>query len=124
MRETLGELITRRMRDLGIASKSELARLTGYSNAYIGDLINNTGKTKSGTYQPSPELVSKLAGVLKITEIEILATIGYSSDGALVLPEEIKVMDFDGFDKEDLKDIAEFIKFKRMQKGLNIEPKK
>jgi ribosome-binding protein aMBF1 (putative translation factor) len=78
MTETLGELIQRRMKDVGISSKSELARRIGKSEAYVGDLINDTGKTKSGSYKPSPEVVNKLSKTLEISEIEILNAIGYA----------------------------------------------
>lgn len=116
--EKLGDLIRRRMGDVGIASKSELARRIGKSAAYVGDLINDTAKTKSGTYQPSPGVVSKLATVLEISELEILAAIGYAPPER-VLPHQLKIMDFDGFDEEDLQDIADYINFKRQKKGLN-----
>jgi transcriptional regulator with XRE-family HTH domain len=79
MPETLGELIQRRMKDLQIPSKAELARRLGISPAYAGDLANDTGKTKDGSYKPSPELVSKLSRELKVSEIEILNSIGYVS---------------------------------------------
>ena len=78
MKETLGELIQRRMKDVGIPSKAELARRLGISSAYAGDLANDTGKTKEGTYMPSPELTSKLIEVLKVSENEVLSAIGYA----------------------------------------------
>lgn len=77
--ENLGDLIQRRMDAVGIASKSELARRIGKSSAYVGDLINSTAKTKSGTYLPSPEVVKKLSKVLNISDIEILESVGYVS---------------------------------------------
>ncbi|HRH45880.1 MAG TPA: helix-turn-helix transcriptional regulator, partial [Pyrinomonadaceae bacterium] len=83
MQETLGGLIQRRMKEVGISSKSELARLIGKSASYVGDLINNTGKTKSGTYKPSPEVVSALCFHLKVSENEILQAIGYKSSDNL-----------------------------------------
>jgi transcriptional regulator with XRE-family HTH domain len=73
MAETLGQLMKRRMIELQIGSNSELARLMGMSDAYIGDLINDTGKTKDGVYRPRPKTVKKLANALKVTELEILA---------------------------------------------------
>jgi transcriptional regulator with XRE-family HTH domain len=116
MAETLGDLIRRRMKDVGIKNNSELARLIKRSDAYVGDLVNDRGKTKSGTYKPSPETLANLAKVLKVSEIEILNAIGYTAQNAPMLPEPLNIMDFDGFDEEDLKDIREYIEFKRTQK--------
>lgn len=79
MRETLGELIKRRMKDVGIKNNSELARLIKRSDAYVGDLINDTAKTKSGTYKPRPATLTALSKTLQIPESEILQAIGYIS---------------------------------------------
>lgn len=88
--ENLGDLIRRRMNDVGISSKSELARRLGKSAAYVGDLINNTAKTKSGTYLPSPEVVGKLSEVLDVSESEILNAVGYmSSNESAAVPKPI-----------------------------------
>jgi hypothetical protein len=78
MRETLGELIQRRMKDLGIRSNSQLAKMIGVSSAYAGDLINDKGKTQSGTYKPGPEVVVSLAKVLEIEISDILTATGYT----------------------------------------------
>lgn len=77
MAKTLGDLIQEKMKSAGIGTKSELARRIGKSSAYVGDLINNTGKTKSGTYTPSQETIKKLAQVLDIDEAEILQALDY-----------------------------------------------
>lgn len=79
MAETLGELIKRRMKDLGIKNNSELGRMLKLSDAYIGDLVNDRGKTKSGTYKPRPATLAKLARVLRVSELEILNAVGYTS---------------------------------------------
>lgn len=79
MAETLGELIKRRMKDLDIKNNSELGRMLKLSDAYIGDLVNDRGKTKSGTYKPRPATLAKLARVLRVSELEILNAVGYTS---------------------------------------------
>jgi len=79
MAETLGELIKRRMKDLGIKNNSELGRMLKLSDAYIGDLVNDRGKTKSGTYKPRPATLAKLARGLRVSELEILNAVGYTS---------------------------------------------
>lgn len=73
MPETLGELIQRRMREVGIPSKAELARRVGVSSQYMGDIINDRGKTRRGYYVPGPELLAGLSNTLKVPETEILA---------------------------------------------------
>ena len=115
MSETLGQLIQRRMKDLGIPSKAELARRLGISSAYAGDLANDTGKTKDGIYTPGSELIAKLSKVLEVTEIEILTAIGLTS-GENIIPESLSVIDYSEFDEDDIRDIAEYIEFRRQQK--------
>jgi transcriptional regulator with XRE-family HTH domain len=80
MHETLGALIQRRLNELGM-SKAELAKRVGVSRAYVGDLANQTAKTQTGSYRPGPEVVEKLARHLDISTTEILAAMGYSSNG-------------------------------------------
>jgi transcriptional regulator with XRE-family HTH domain len=73
MPETLGELISRRMIDLGIPSKAALAKALDISSAYAGDLVNDKGKTRGGFYKPSAELTAKLAKVLQVSEVDIVS---------------------------------------------------
>lgn len=101
MQETLGELIRRRMNEVGIKNNSELARLIGRSDAYVGDLINDRGKTKSGKYQPRTQTISKLSHVLRIPESEILNALGFSAtEDAVVIDvsEDVKLNLLDGQD--------------------------
>lgn len=82
MRETLSQLLTRKAHELGI-SKSEVARRTGLSRQYIGNIFNRTAPTKSGQYILSPETVGKLAKALALSENEILSSMDYlTSDGS------------------------------------------
>jgi transcriptional regulator with XRE-family HTH domain len=76
MQETLGQLIQRRLTELKM-SKAELARRIGKSPAYVGDMANDTAKTKSGTYVPSAEVVDALAYHLQISREEILVVLDY-----------------------------------------------
>ena len=118
MKNSLGDLIRKRMKDLNIRSKVELARLVGVSAPYMGDLINATAKTKSGTYSPSFEVIGKLAEVLQIKPNDVIdAIFGINNR---VLPHELAIMDYDGFDDEDLEDIAEYVNFKRLQKEKKL----
>lgn len=111
MKETLGGLIQRRMRDVGIPSKAELARRLGISSAYAGDLANDTGKTKDGVYMPSPDLTAKMVEVLEVSENKILNAIGYASESAV---EKIPAPILDAIGRNDLTEqhtelIANFI---------------
>lgn len=47
-------------------------------------MANQTAPTKSGQYEPSPEVVAKLAKVLDVSEIEILKAIGYAPKRNLI----------------------------------------
>lgn len=76
MRESLGQLIQRRLEDLKM-SRSKLAREIKKSRAYVGDLANDTANTKSGKYRPSPETVADLARTLEVPRETILASIEY-----------------------------------------------
>lgn len=78
-KETLGQLIRRRMDDLRIHSVAELARLLGYSRSYVTHLANDTSPTKRGTYVPEPEALRKLANVLSVPESDILRAVDYLS---------------------------------------------
>jgi Helix-turn-helix. len=89
--ETISELLQRRLKDLKM-SKAALAQKVGVSRTYIGDLTNRTAKTKSGFYRPNPEIVTKLAKALQVTEIEILNAIGYSQPSETE-SESIEVLD-------------------------------
>lgn len=60
----------------------------------------------------------------KVNLGEILNKAGFTSAADPVIPEELAIMDYDGFDKGDLKDIAEYIAFKRAQKLKELEAEK
>lgn len=69
---------------------------------------------QSGTKR---ETIIRIAKELEADGTEGLTLLaGLENESSKVLPEELQIMDYDGFDKDDLKDIAEYISFKRMQK--------
>ena len=114
VKEKLSELVRRRINELGLTN-AELARRVNLSRGYIGNIVNETAPTQSGQYNLSPETVKSLAKELKISENEILSAMNYLADGK-VLPSELAIIDYDGFDEQDLEEIAEYINFKRAQK--------
>ena len=116
MKDNLSKLVSRRINELG-TTKAAIAKKAGLSRTYITDIANGTANTQSGQYRPKPEIVSALAKALELSESEILTAIGYSMDD-MIIPEELAVTGFDGLDKEDLKDIADYINFKKMQKKV------
>jgi len=95
--ETLGELISRRLNDLNV-SKAELARRIGKSPAYVGDLANDSAKTKSGKYYPSPEVIDALAYHLQISREEFLVTMDYLPQTSDDLSKEFPAL-MNGYEK-------------------------
>lgn len=79
VKETLSQLVRRRVKELGITN-AELARRAGLSRSYIGNIVNETAPTKSGQYHLSPESLSKVAKALDVTQTEILASLDYLSN--------------------------------------------
>lgn len=76
MKETLGQLVSRRIRELQM-SQSELARKTGFTRGYINNIVNEKAANTSGQYNFPPETVEKFARALRVTNEEILASMGY-----------------------------------------------
>ncbi len=97
MEETLGKLIQRRLTELKM-SKAELARRIGKSPAYVGDMANDTAKTKSGTYVPSAEVVDALAYHLQISREEILVVLDYLPQTSSDLSKEFPAL-MSGYEK-------------------------
>lgn len=97
----------------------ELARTSGVNVSYISNLERGfSANTKSGVPKPSEPLVERFSKVLEVDLDVIRLAAGYAPIKK-VLPQELAIMDYDGFDDEDLQDIADYINFKRMKKGLN-----
>lgn len=66
--------------------------------------------------QPKAATVIELAKVLNKDVDEALLIAGHAPIGS-GLPEPLKVSDFEGFDKDDLADIQDYIRFKKAQKA-------
>lgn len=114
VKEKLSELVGRRIRELS-TTNAEVARQTGLSRGYIGNIVNETAPTQSGQYNLSPETVGKLAKVLQISESEILQAMDYLSSEVQLIRNRIRVSDFDDFNDKDLDDIAEYIALKKLK---------
>jgi transcriptional regulator with XRE-family HTH domain len=74
-KETLGQLITRRLRDLEII-EAEVARRIHKTPQYVGDLIS--GKKDN----PSKSVIKELATAIQVSPLEILVALDY-------LPQEV-----------------------------------
>lgn len=81
VKEKLSELVSRRIRELGLKN-AEVARRTGLSRSYIGNMANGTAPTQSGEYEPSPEVIEKLSTALEISQNEILEAMNYLTNEA------------------------------------------
>lgn len=71
---------------------------------------------QSGTKR---ETLIQIAKVINADVNQTLRKGGFvdsSIENEQVLPHQLKIMDFDGFDEDDLQEIADFINFKRSQK--------
>lgn len=98
-------------------SNAELARRVGVSPTYIGNLLRDfSPNSKTGNIRASELVVEAIANALGADIDEARTAAGYAMKNR-VLPSELALMDFDGFDEEDLQDIAEYVAFKRAQKN-------
>lgn len=96
---------------------SILADAAKLTRATVSALINAREQSLTGkASQPKRETVIKLALALNKDVNEALLLAGYAPTNAGTLPEELQMMDYDGFDADDIKDIAEYIEFKRAKK--------
>lgn len=111
-----GEWLYSKRKEAGL-TQGQLAEKAHISTSYVSTLERQQEHTVTGaTPQPDREIVVSLAKVLKTDVSEALFAAGYAPKNAKVLPEELQLMDFNGFDDDDLKDIAEYIEFKRAKK--------
>ena len=111
VKENLSQLVGRRIKELGI-TKSELARRTGLSRAYIGNIVNQSAPTQSGQYDPSPEVIAKFVIHLQVSEDEMLTALGYKTSTALP-PEQaqvIEVLTHSNLTDADYEKIRDFIR--------------
>jgi hypothetical protein len=89
------------------------------SDAYLSQLENRRYEGKKGNpMRPDKEIVIALSKFFNWDLNEALKLAGHPSEEK-VLPAPLSVSDFDGFDKDDLKEISEYIKFKKLLKAQN-----
>ena len=113
--ESFGKKL-QKLREAAGLNQSELARRADFSPNYISNLERDISpSSKTGKPRPTVEAVDRLAKALNVNVNELRLAAGYAPKDA-ELPIELKVLDFDGLDKDDLKDISEYIQFKKMQK--------
>lgn len=87
------------------------------SDAQISNYEREYDKDKDGNPTRPPErFVELTAQILNRPIDEARAAAGYNSQNNPTLPPQIRINDFDGFDDDDLNDIAEYIAFKKSQK--------
>lgn len=113
---TFGEWLKTKRAELHL-SGGDLERRSGVSRQYISNLERNAVQEKSRKpIQPSLEYVDRLAKALGADINEARNAAGYAalSNG---IPPEIKSIDFDGLDNNDLKEIADFIRWKKSQRS-------
>ncbi len=69
---------------------------------------------------PDIEIVEALAKTLHRPIAEARQAAGYASESGAAnsLPEPLRISDFDGFDKGDLEEIKQFLKFRKSQKQI------
>lgn len=104
--------------DSRFKTQTELVKAVKSNPATISRLM--TGKSQYLTdkpSQPDKELIIRLAKEFGKNVDEALLLAGYAPNNT-VLPEELAITGFDGLDKDDLKEIAAFISFKRQQKAM------
>lgn len=111
---TFGEWLRDQLKAKGM-SNAELARRTHLSGTYIGNLVRGfSPNTKSGDIRPSEKVVADIARALEAD----LDEARYHAD---YMPSTIKTVGFDGLDKDDLREIAEFIAFRKARKKQTQE---
>jgi transcriptional regulator with XRE-family HTH domain len=121
MPDSLGNIIRRRMKEVGIDTASELGRRIGVSSAYASDLINDSGKTRSGTYTPSFDVIRNLATVLKVPATQLLEPFGLAEGVQFTVSDEARVSLLKDYSPEELDEFrrafedAAFIALRRIE---------
>lgn len=114
---SFGEWLRNKIKENNI-SNAELARRIKVSPTYVGNLVRDfSPNSKTGKIRASEKVIEAIAKALNADIDEARLAAGYSPTKS-ILPHELAVMDYNGFSDQDLKEIAEFIAFKRAQKGL------
>lgn len=98
-------------------TQQELATAASINVSYVSNLERNFSPTaKGGTPTASQELCDKLEKILDVKNSELRIAAGYLPKHGEPIPEEIRAIGFNGLDSDDLKEIAQFIAFRKMQK--------
>jgi hypothetical protein len=100
---------------------TELARVAISNKATISRLMSGAAQTLTNKpSQPNRELVKRLAKIFDENENNALMLAGYAPDNVIKLTDDLEFMDFEGFDAEDLEEIRDFIRFKKLQKQKEL----
>lgn len=100
---------------------TELAEAAKSNKATISRLMSGASQTLTNKpSQPKRMLVKKLAELFEQDVNEVLMSAGYAPENIKPYPKEL-VMDYDGFDDDDLKEIAAFIQFRKQRKEAEKE---
>jgi transcriptional regulator with XRE-family HTH domain len=123
------------MKELKI-SKAELARMVGVSRSYITNMANESAPTRTGQYEPGPDVVAALARSLQIEESEILRSMDYIQNGHRPKPQnaaefaerladigfEIQTdFDFERLGPDDLQDVIDMIEANLLGKAKRLK---
>lgn len=111
MSETFGQWLKQKRKEKGM-NQPELAEKARTTKATVSLL------EKDKIVQPRLENIDNIGKALGIPFEEMRRV--FAEKFILVgpaIPEQIKTVGFDGLDEDDLKDIAEYIKFRKQRKG-------
>lgn len=111
-----GQLLKQYRKAKGL-TQEELAVAAGINVSYVSNLERNFSSTaKGGTPTASPELCDRLEKVLDVPRSELRLAAGHLPKNGSGIPYEIIITGFEGLDEDDVKEIAEFMRFKKAQK--------
>jgi transcriptional regulator with XRE-family HTH domain len=126
-KETFGELITKRLRELNMR-RSDLARRTGLSHTYIANLANDLSPTsKSGRPRRLPEeTVDSIATALGLPVMIARAAAGLAIPDAPPITEREKLLalisELSPTRRRDLIAIADTMRQRDLIEGEEIDP--
>jgi len=97
-------------------TQEELAAAVGVNVSYISNLERDfSANTKSGKPRAGEDLCAKLSKVLGVDEDIIRVEYDWAPKHSPI-PPELASIGFDDLDKDDLREIADFIRFRKSQK--------
>lgn len=115
-KRAFGQWLQAQIKDADLKQKA-VAVKAGISEIQIARIIAGTSGVKRDTVISIVEAFNQMSDTVKIHLAEALNRAGFAPTFNDV-PDEIKILDFNGLSPNDLKDITDFIKFKRMQNNL------